>query len=63
MNFSYNWLRELVDGLDAAAREAGQLITMKTAECEGVQARRRRISTASAPRACCRRTDPRQLTT
>jgi phenylalanyl-tRNA synthetase beta chain len=36
MNFSYNRLAELVDGIDAAPAKLGQLITMKTAECEGV---------------------------
>jgi phenylalanyl-tRNA synthetase beta chain len=36
MLFSYNWLAELVDGIDAAPAKLGQLITMKTAECEGV---------------------------
>jgi phenylalanyl-tRNA synthetase beta chain len=39
MNFSYNWLKELVEGLDASPAELGRLITMKTAECEGVNAR------------------------
>lgn len=37
MKFSYNWLRELVPGLNAAPRELARLITMKTAECEGVE--------------------------
>src|SRR5215469_16406978 len=37
MKFSYNWLRELVDGVDAAPRELARLITLKTAECEGVE--------------------------
>ncbi len=37
MKFSYNWLRELVPGLEAAPRELARLITMKTAECEGVE--------------------------
>jgi len=37
MKFSYNWLRELVEGLNASPKELGELITMKTAECEGVQ--------------------------
>lgn len=36
MNFSYNWLRELVEGIDATPADLGRLITMKTAECEGV---------------------------
>src|SRR5579884_1907370 len=37
MKFSYNWLRELAPGLNAEPRELGRLITMKTAECEGVE--------------------------
>ena len=37
MKFSYNWLRELVDGLDVAPKDLMRLITMKTAECEGVE--------------------------
>jgi len=39
MNFSYNWLKELVEGLDASPAELGRLITMKTAECEGIHTR------------------------
>ena len=35
MNFSYNWLRELVDGLDVTPAELTSLITIRTAECEG----------------------------
>lgn len=38
MKFSYNWISELVDGLDVPAEEVGRLITLKTAECEGVEA-------------------------
>ena len=37
MKFSYNWLRELVDGLDTSAHDLERLITIKTAECEGVE--------------------------
>ncbi len=37
MKFSYNWLRELVDGLDAPPQELALLITLRTAECEGVE--------------------------
>ena len=37
MKFSYQWLRELVDGLDTPPQELGRLITIKTAECEGVE--------------------------
>lgn len=38
MKFSYNWLREFVEGLDIPAPALERLITMKTAECEGVEA-------------------------
>ncbi|MCL5743814.1 MAG: hypothetical protein M1541_07780 [Acidobacteria bacterium] len=37
MKFSYNWIREMVPGLEVPAKELGLLITMKTAECEGVE--------------------------
>ena len=37
MRFSYNWIRELVPGLDAEPAELMRLITMKTAECEGLE--------------------------
>lgn len=37
MKFSYNWLREYVEGLDTTARKLESLITMKTAECEGIE--------------------------
>jgi phenylalanyl-tRNA synthetase beta chain len=37
MKFSYNWLRELVDNLDTSPQELERLITIKTAECEGVE--------------------------
>jgi phenylalanyl-tRNA synthetase beta chain len=37
MKFSYNWIRELVDGLDRAPEALERLITMKTAECEGIE--------------------------
>jgi phenylalanyl-tRNA synthetase beta chain len=36
MKFSYNWLRELVDGLNEPPKELMRLITLKTAECEGL---------------------------
>ncbi|MBI3279365.1 MAG: phenylalanine--tRNA ligase subunit beta [Acidobacteria bacterium] len=38
MNFSYNWLAELVGGLDVPPEELSRLITLKTAESEGVRA-------------------------
>ncbi len=37
MKFSYNWIRELVDNLDCAPAPLERLITMKTAECEGIE--------------------------
>jgi phenylalanyl-tRNA synthetase beta chain len=37
MKFSYNWIRELVDNLDFAPGPLERLITMKTAECEGIE--------------------------
>src|SRR5271156_19014 len=37
MKFSYNWIRELIPGLDAEPAELLRLITMKTAECEGLE--------------------------
>ena len=36
MKFSYNWIRELVDNLDRPPGPLEKLITMKTAECEGI---------------------------
>ncbi len=38
MKFSYQWLSDLVPGLATAPPELERLITMKTAECEGVEA-------------------------
>ena len=37
MKFSYHWIRELVPGLDTEPAELMRLITMKTAECEGLE--------------------------
>ena len=37
MKFSYNWIREMVPGLTQAAGPLERLITMKTAECEGIE--------------------------
>lgn len=36
MKFSYSWIREFVEGLDVPAQALERLITMKTAECEGI---------------------------
>ncbi len=37
MKFSYNWIRESVPGLVQAPAPLERLITMKTAECEGIE--------------------------
>ena len=37
MTFSYNWICELVDGLELTPPDLERLITMKTAECEGIE--------------------------
>lgn len=37
MKFSYNWLTELLDGALPGPADLTRLITMKTAECEGVE--------------------------
>jgi phenylalanyl-tRNA synthetase beta chain len=37
LKFSYSWIRGFVDGLDVPAEALERLITMKTAECEGVE--------------------------
>jgi hypothetical protein len=37
LKFSYNWIRELVPALDCSAGPLERLITMKTAECEGIE--------------------------
>jgi phenylalanyl-tRNA synthetase beta chain len=37
LKFSYNWIREFVPGLAEAPGPLERLITMKTAECEGVE--------------------------
>ena len=37
MKFSYNWIKELVPDLTIEPRELMKLITIKTAECDGVE--------------------------
>ena len=37
MKFSYNWIREHVPALDTPAQQLERLITMRTAECEGIE--------------------------
>ncbi|HWB98293.1 MAG TPA: hypothetical protein VG672_16385, partial [Bryobacteraceae bacterium] len=50
MKFSYNWIREYVEDLSTPARELERLITMKTAECEGIEATGELLETACAAR-------------
>jgi len=37
MKFSYNWLREMVSGLETPPEELMRLITLKTAECDRME--------------------------
>ena len=37
MRFSYSWIKSMVSGLDVAPESLERLITMKTAECEGIE--------------------------
>jgi phenylalanyl-tRNA synthetase beta chain len=37
LKFSFNWLSELVEGIELSPKELGRRITMQTAECEGVE--------------------------
>jgi len=37
LKFSYNWIREFVEDLNQAPGPLERLITMKTAECEGIE--------------------------
>jgi phenylalanyl-tRNA synthetase beta chain len=50
LKFSYNWIREFVRDLDCAPGELEKLITMKTAECEGIA-----VTGALLDRACAAR--------
>lgn len=52
MKFSYNWIREFVDGLECAPGALEKLITMKTAECEGIE-----VAGALLDRACAARVE------
>ena len=52
MKFSYNWIREFVEGLDCAPGALEKLITMKTAECEGIE-----VAGALLDRACAARVE------
>src|SRR5215469_85944 len=48
MKFSYSWIRSFIDGLDIPAEALERLITMKTAECEGVETTGGLLAEASA---------------
>jgi phenylalanyl-tRNA synthetase beta chain len=50
VKFSYQWLRQLVPGLSAEPAELQRLITMKTAECEGIEAFGAQFSSVVAAR-------------
>ena len=50
MKFSYNWIRELVPGLHQSPKELMRLITMKTAECEGLEPAGAPLESASVAR-------------
>ena len=50
MKFSYNWIRELVPDLDTPAAPLERLLTMKTAECEGIETVAPLLGTAVAAR-------------
>ncbi len=50
MKFSYNWIDELVEGMEAPPSELVSLITLKTAESEGVEAYAQHIATARVVR-------------
>ena len=50
MKFSYHWIRELVPGLDVEPQDLMRLITMKTAECEGLEQVGAKLADASVAR-------------
>ncbi len=50
MKFSYQWIAELVTGLKIEAKDLERLITMKTAECEGIETVGALLSDASVAR-------------
>ncbi len=50
MKFSYNWIREMVPELDIEPKELMRLITMKTAECEGLEQVGQTLESASLAR-------------
>jgi phenylalanyl-tRNA synthetase beta chain len=52
LKFSYNWIRELVEDLEYAPGPLEKLVTMKTAECEGIE-----VAGALLERACAARVE------
>jgi phenylalanyl-tRNA synthetase beta chain len=50
MKFSYNWIREMVPALELKPQELMGLITMKTAECEGLEEVGAALAAASVAR-------------
>jgi phenylalanyl-tRNA synthetase beta chain len=50
VKFSYNWLKEFVSGLDSPPEPLERLITMKTAECEGIEHTGKLLAGASIAR-------------
>src|SRR5450755_2346388 len=50
MKFSYNWIRDYVPALDTPSRQLERLITMRTAECEGIQETGALLAQASTAR-------------
>ena len=50
MKFSYNWIREMVEDLAMAPGPLEKLITMKSAECEGIEAAGALLERACAAR-------------
>jgi len=50
LKFSYNWLSDYIPALDTPARQLERLITMRTAECEGIERVGELLSEACAAR-------------
>jgi phenylalanyl-tRNA synthetase beta chain len=50
MKFSYNWIRDYVPALDTPPRQLERLITMRTAECEGIEETGALLAQASTAR-------------
>lgn len=50
MKFSYNWLREMVPSLTTEPAELLHLMTLKTAECEGIESAGAHFATVVAAR-------------